>query len=76
MNSAQRRKDARKWKYHVRLPYEKVDVNNYDTMWYWARDTWGNGKKCAGWREAHNHIGTWWQFTSDKKAMLFALKWS
>ena len=75
MNSAQRRKDGRKWKYYVALSYDKVDLNGYDNMFDWCRDTFGNGKKCAGWREAHNHIGTWWEFTSDKKAMLFAMRW-
>ncbi len=75
MNSAQRRKDRRQWKYHVALSQEKVYANDYNAMFDWCRDTFGNGNKCGGWREAHNHIGTWWEFTSDKKAALFALRW-
>jgi hypothetical protein len=75
MNSKQRRQDARKWRYNVPLHYSRVDHNGYDTMFDWCSDTWGNGKKCAGWREAHGHIGTRWQFTDEKKAVLFAMRW-
>jgi hypothetical protein len=76
MNSKQRRKDARKWQWHVHLDFEHADRNGYDNMFDWCRDTFGNGKKCAGWRECHNYIGTWWQFTSKEKATLFMLRWS
>jgi hypothetical protein len=76
MNSKQRRQDSRKWKYHVRLSYNKAEVNGYDNMFDWCRDTFGNGRKCAGWREAHGYIGTWWQFRDDKKAALFMMRWS
>jgi len=76
MNSKQRRQDRKKWKYSVRLTYEQADRNGYDNMFDWCCDTFGNGKVCAGWREKHQEIGTWWQFTNSKKAALFALKWS
>ena len=74
MNSKQRKQDQRKWKYHVRLTYDQADRNGYDKMFDFCRNTWGNGRRCAGWREKHNHIGTCWQFTDEKKAMLFALR--
>ena len=75
MNSKQRRQDSKKWRYNVQLDYDKVDSNGYDNMFDWCKNTWGNGKKCAGWREKHNHIGTCWQFTDEKKAVLFAMRW-
>ena len=75
MNSHQRRKDRRHWKYYVKLSYEHLDRNGYDNMFDWCRDTWGNGIRCAGWREKHHCIGTWWQFTTEKQAVLFAMKW-
>lgn len=74
MNSKQRKQDRRKWKYHIRLTYDQADQNGYDNMFDFCRDTWGNGRRCAGWREKHRYIGTWWQFTDEKKAVLFALR--
>lgn len=76
MNSKQRRQDQKKWKYHVRLSWDRADKNGYNNMFNWCQDTFGNGKACTGWREKHREIGTWWQFTDSKKAALFALKWS
>jgi len=75
MNSKQRKQDSKKWRYNVRLDYDRVDFNGYDNMFDWCKNTWGNGKKCAGWREAHGHFGTCWQFTDEKKAVLFAMRW-
>lgn len=75
MNSKQRRKDRRRWRYSVRLTTSDVMIKEYNQMWDWCRDTFGNGRRCAGWREKFGHFGTCWQFTSDKKAALFALRW-
>jgi hypothetical protein len=77
MNSAQRRQDARKWKYHVRLTHNRSDQNGYDNMFDWCCNTFGNGIQTDQWREKHQvPRGTWWQFTDSKAAVLFALKWS
>jgi hypothetical protein len=76
MNARQRRTDRKRWKYHVTLTYEQADRNGYDHMFDWCCDTFGNGVVCAGWREKHNYIGTWWQFTNAEKAALFSLKWA
>jgi hypothetical protein len=76
MNSRQRRYDRKKWRYQVKLSYEQADRNGYDRMFAWCRDTFGNSVECSGWREKHRHIGTWWQFTSAKKAALFSLRWT
>lgn len=75
MNAQQRRQDQRRWRYQVDLSYDQLDRNGYDNMFDWCRDTFGNGVQCAGWREKHQHFGDCWQFTSAKKAALFALKW-
>ena len=76
MNSKQRRQDAKKWKYYVNLTYNQADRNGYDNMFDWCRNTFGNGVRNDIWRERHCHTGTCWQFTSDKAAVLFAMKWS
>ena len=74
MNAKQRRIDARKWRYHVRLTISKAAINGYLNMWYWCRDQFGHAD--GGWREEHYHYGTCWQFSDEKKAVLFALRWS
>lgn len=76
MNSKQRRQDRRKWQYHVRLSYDRADQNGYDNMFNWCCNTFGNGVRNDWWREKHQETGTWWQFSDDKKAALFALRWS
>ena len=75
MNSKQRRQDLRKWRYNVSLDYDRVDQNGYDNMFDWCRDTFGNGVRNDIWREKHQEIGTCWQFTNSKAAMLFAMRW-
>jgi len=76
VNSAQRRQDARKWKYQVKLTLEEADRNGYANMFDWCRITFGNGIHNDLWREKHQETGTWWQFSDSKAAALFALKWS
>ena len=76
MNSKQRRRDQRAWRYEVMIPDEKVSVDSYNAMFDWCESTWGNGyRDNHGWREKHGHFGTCWQFTQEKKAVAFALKW-
>jgi hypothetical protein len=76
MNSAQRRQDARKWKYQVKLTLGQADRNGYDNMFDWCCNTFGNGVRNDIWREKHLVTGTWWQFSDSKAAALFTLKWS
>lgn len=73
MNSKQRRKDSRKWKYHVQCPPDRA-YENYDAMFDWCVATFGNGLQTT-WREKHGHYGTHWQFNKEKDAVLFALRW-
>ena len=78
MNSKQRRKDRRRFKYSVRPTRESAD-DHYDEMYDWCVATFGNSAKIRGggvvWREEHHHRGTHWQFTYEQGATLFALKW-
>jgi len=77
MNSKQRRQDARKWKYRIRLTYSQADRNGYINMFDWCCNTFGNSIHTDLWREEHQADGgTCWQFTDSKTSALFALKWS
>jgi hypothetical protein len=71
MNSNQRRKDKRKWKYNVRYTYTEWD--RYDEMWNWLCATYGNLKNHV-WRERHGYIGDWWQFEDEEAMTMFVLK--
>jgi len=74
MNSHQRRKDRKRWRYEVYIEWDRVDDNGYDNMFDWCRETFGT-TVATGWREKHGHIGTCWQFTNKPKAVLFSLRW-
>jgi hypothetical protein len=71
MNSKQRRKDKRKWKYSVR--YSHTDIERYNEMWDWCAATFGNHKD-ETWREKFGHIGDYWQFETEQAMTLFVLR--
>lgn len=72
MNSKERRKDRRKWKYHVRYP-EYGDGPIYDERWDWCVATFGNTVgRC--WREKHGHISDYWEFDNEQAYFAFVLK--
>jgi len=71
MNSNQRRKDKRKWKYHV--AYEHTSQERYDQMWDWCVATFGNHIDRV-WREKHGHVGDYWQFEDEQSMTLFVMK--
>ena len=76
MNSKQRRQDKRRWKWTVPLSLKQRNNNDYDQMFDWCVATYGNGaKRNVGWREAHRHVGTLWEFDQEQGAILFALRW-
>lgn len=72
MNSKQRRKEKRTWKYEVEIPYDFED--EYMPMFEWCQKNFGP-TVCDGWRNKHNTAGEVWQFDCDRKAALFALRW-
>jgi hypothetical protein len=78
MNSKQRRKDYRLWKFEVMLSGEQRNQNGYDAMFDWCVSTFGNKPFSTkqNWREAHRHFGTCWQFTNQESATLFMLRWA
>ena len=79
MNSKQRRKDQRRWKYSISLTI--TDYEQYVEIWYWCKANFTSKVLTCGWRD--RHIDNWtddslltiWQFTDKKKAVQFAIKW-
>jgi len=81
MNSHQRRKDRREFRYEITTEVDAFDdYATYCKMWDWCVRQFGNGRykrkdSGGGWREKHGHIATCWQFTTEKKAVMFSLRW-
>ena len=83
MNSKQRRKDSRHWKYSVMI--RAKDFEHYEEMWEWLKSKYGTKVHRCGWRDRHPLInytyvpGEWfnvvWQFTDEKKLVEFSLRW-
>lgn len=84
MNSKQRRKDKRTWKYSVTV--RAKDFGHYEEMWEWLKMRHGTNVHKCGWRDRHPDIhyddyldGTFaviWEFLDKKKAVEFTLRWS
>ena len=74
MNSHQRRVDRRRWRHEVVVEYKTH--SGYIKQFNWCCDTFGPFVR-DGWRERKLPIYECitWQFTNEKKAMLFKLKW-
>lgn len=72
MNSHQRRQDRRRWRHEVEVEY--TSHSGYLRQFRWCQDTFGPYVR-DGWRERPNTESIVWQFTNQKKAMLFKLKW-
>lgn len=80
MNSKQRRKDKRIWKYSVKIPYK--DYDHYEEIWEWLKSHYGTNANRCGWRDRHNYYlgvaldNVEWQFQEQKKYVEFMLRWS
>ena len=79
MNSKQRRKDRKRWRYSVTIGY--TDTSNwgddavvYQQIWDWCAKNFGTIVDRCGWRD--RDCGDRWEFDCPKKAALFALRWS
>lgn len=73
MNSNQRRKDRRKWRYSVRYRVDSFSWEQYDEMWDWLVNTYGNfNGQC--WREKFGHIGSYWEFDNEEAMTMFVLR--
>lgn len=72
MNSNQRRKDKRKWKWNVRF-HDYGGGPGYDEKWDWCVATFGNHANHI-WREKHRHIADYWQFDNEKAYLAFVLR--
>lgn len=77
MNSSQRRKNKRHYKYIVETDY--VNYDHYCQAWDWCVSCFGNRTikrpRLLRWRETFGHIGTRWEFSREEDAVAFALKW-
>jgi len=79
MNSKDRRKDRRAWKYSVATPHVMMTgvagmQDEYDAMWNWCKENFGSDARYCGWRD--REWGERWEFNDSKKAALFSLRWS
>lgn len=83
MNSNQRRKDKRKWKFSV--PVTCTHFGHYQEMWEWLADKYGTNVNKCGWRDRDNTTSFYttyeyfdidWQFVDERKAIEFTLRWS
>jgi hypothetical protein len=79
MNSKQRRKDHKRWRYHVQVEYPVTgswgdDAVKYQKIWDWCTEHYGTIVHTCGWRD--KDCGELWEFDCPKKAAYFALKWS
>lgn len=70
MNSKQRRTDKRMWKYHV----DVSPVLDPSEIWFWCRSTFGF-RVSDGWRSKYKVVDGRWEFDSEEKAAMFALRW-
>jgi hypothetical protein len=79
MNSRQRRKDSRIWKYNLLVT--PASYEHYEEMWTWLALNYGKKAGTCGWRDRHIWISGYeyeiiWQFCDKKKYLAFMLKWS
>ena len=81
MNSNQRRKDKRKWKYKVAMHI--TSHQQYEDMWWWLAGRHGRNVVECGWRERLVYTDSWsaaldteWEFTKEKDLIEFILRWS
>lgn len=82
MNSKQRRKDKRAWKYSVKVLAK--DYDHYEEMWNWLDKNYGRKIYKCGWRDRYPSDSYFysvtfeviWQFTDQKKLVEFILRWA
>lgn len=77
MNSHQRRKDRKLWRYSIETNYVYAGGDaqeRYDEIWDWLKKNFGTRNDRCGWRE--RGYGEIWEFNCPKKAAAFALRWA
>jgi hypothetical protein len=71
MNSRQRRKARRYWKYDVIMVYANQNLDPYDAR-QWLEENMGK----VGFRWSFQNQDPWWfSFHSGKDAAFFSMKW-
>jgi hypothetical protein len=84
VNSKQRRKDNRRWKYKFTIIAK--DYEHYEEMWHWLDNMYGRNSYKCGWRDRHpinselsyldDDFFVVWEFTDQKKLVEFTLRWA
>ena len=78
MNSRQRRRDRRLWKY--RVVTATPHFQDYEDRWRWLDDLHGRNVNKCGWRDRDQGQGppfeTTWEFVNERDAIEFALRWA
>ena len=82
MNSKQRRKDRRLWKYQITTSTR--NFNEYIDQWTWLDNRFGRVIDECGWREREVNFDAWesedlrsvWEFKREQDAVEFALRWA
>ena len=83
MNSKQRRKDRRLWKYKIKIVAK--DFDHYAEMWDWLAINYGKIIDECGWRVKFDlecmhaydeYMDTVWIFNDKRKATEFTLRWA
>ena len=79
MNSRQRRKDRKRWQYHVEVSFAHFVYRDEETDYYmeifnWCKQNFGDNVERCGWRD--RCYGGRWEFNDAKKAAAFALRWA
>lgn len=72
MNSHQRRKNRREWKYVVQVYSQEWD--HYIGIFKWCQQNFGI-TVASGWQDPRPTFDTRWKFNCPKKAAAFAMRW-
>lgn len=72
MNSHQRRKERREWKYIIDVPTR--DWHHYMEMFEWCQKNFGI-TVADGWNDPRWLNTPAWKFNCPKKAAVFAMRW-
>lgn len=73
MNSHQRRRDRREYRYDIRIE-RTVRYDEYREMFEWCCKNFGTKQRC-GWRERYGYSRDYWQFSRADHATAFAMRW-
>jgi hypothetical protein len=74
MNSKQRRKDKRKYRYRITIDHDTWQ--EYEEAWWWLANRYGRTVNTCGWRDRASWRSARWEFDNEKTFVAFALAWA